>query len=414
MSDINDKNLFRTGEDKIRWAASYMPLMQTIQDEFAVQKPFRGYRIAISIHLEAKTAYLAMTLAAGGAEVYVTGSNPLSTQDDIAAALVERGFEVNAIHGADQQQYWTHLKNTLACKPQLILDDGGDFVFLLHGESSAYAGELIGGCEETTTGLNRLKARYRQGRLAFPMIAVNDADCKHLFDNRYGTGQSTLTAIMATTNLAISSRTVVVAGYGWCGKGVAMRSRGMGARVIVTEIDPVKAIEAVMDGFEVMPMLDAAVEGDIFITVTGCQDVITARHMERMKDGAILSNAGHFDCEVNKDDLTALAESVYERKPHITGYRLKDGRVLNLLAEGRLVNLAAGMGHPAEIMDMSFALQAKSLEYLVKNKGKLEKKLYAVPKEIDAAVAAMKLRSLTVKIDTLTPEQEAYLNNAGD
>lgn len=414
MSDIKDKNLFRTGEDKIRWAASYMPLMQAIREEFSAKKPFCGYRIAISIHLEAKTAYLAMTLAAGGAEVHVTGSNPLSTQDDIAAALVERGFEVNATHGASEQQYWTHLKNTLVCRPQLILDDGGDFVFLLHGENSAYAGELIGGCEETTTGLNRLKARERQGRLAFPMIAVNDAECKHLFDNRYGTGQSTLTAIMATTNLAISSRTVVVVGYGWCGKGVAMRSRGMGARVIVTEIDPVRAIEAVMDGFEVMPMLDAAAEGDIFITVTGCQDVITARHMERMKDGAILSNAGHFDCEINKNDLTALAESVYKRKPHITGYRLKDGRVLNLLAEGRLVNLVAGMGHPVEIMDMSFALQAKSLEYLVKNKGKLEKKLYAVPKEIDAAVAAMKLRSLKVKIDTLTPEQEAYLSNTGD
>lgn len=414
MSNIRDNNLAAQGEDKIQWVASYMPLLGSIQEDFKVNKPFGGYRISLCIHLEAKTAYLAITLAAGGAEVFVTGSNPLSTQDDIAAALVARGFEVNAVYNASDIEYEDDLKKTLCCKPHLILDDGGDFVSLLHNECACYRDDLIGGCEETTTGIIRLRAKEKEGSLEFPMIAVNDAQCKHLFDNRYGTGQSTLTAIMATTNLTIASRTVVVAGYGWCGKGVAMRAKGMGARVIVTEINPVKAIEAVMDGFEVMPMLEAAAEGDFFITVTGCKDVITSVHMVQMKDGAILANAGHFDCEVNKNDLSALAESVSERKPNITGYYLADGRVLNLLAGGRLVNLAAGMGHPAEIMDMSFALQVKALEYLVINKDNLDKRLYPVPQKIDADIAALKLSSMAVGIDKLSAEQERYLNSSGE
>ncbi len=412
MSDIRDQKLASNGEDKIQWVASYMPLLNKIKEDFIHSRPFAGRRIAMSIHLEAKTAYLAITLAAGGAEVFVTGSNPLSTQDDIAAALVERGFEVNAIHGADESCYQRHLKDTLSCHPHLILDDGGDFVSLLSGECAGCCDQLIGGCEETTTGIIRLKAREAEGTLNFPMIAVNDADCKHLFDNRYGTGQSALTAIMAVTNLSIASRTVVVAGYGWCGKGVAMRAKGMGARVIITEVDPVKAIEAVMDGFEVMPMLQAAEEGDLFITVTGCKDVITAEHMQRMKDGAILSNAGHFDCEVNKHDLKNLACEIVERKPSITGYRMTDGRMINLLAEGRLVNLAAGMGHPAEIMDMSFAIQAKSLAYLVEYQSQLANKLYPVPKTIDDEIARLKLASLRVQIDTLTAEQEKYLHSS--
>ena len=412
MSDIRDKKLAPSGEEKIQWVASYMPLLNKIRQEFMATRPLEGYRIAMSIHLEAKTAYLAITLADGGAEVLVTGSNPLSTQDDIAAALVARGFEVNALHGADDACYERHLQATLSNHPHLILDDGGDFVNLLSNECAQYSDQLIGGCEETTTGIIRLQAREQEGSLKFPMVAVNDADCKHLFDNRYGTGQSALTAIMAVTNLTIASRVVVVAGYGWCGKGVAMRAKGLGARVIVTEIDPVKAIEAVMDGFEVMPMLAAAEQGDLFITVTGCKDVITTEHFKRMKDGAILSNAGHFDCEVNKNDLAALSAEVLERKPSITGYRLRDGRMINLLAEGRLVNLAAGMGHPAEIMDMSFAIQAKTLEYLAMHQDELENRLYPVPKEIDAAVARLKLASLQVEIDQLTAEQQRYLHSS--
>ncbi len=414
MTHIADIALAPSGEDKIQWVASYMPLLNSIQEDFRKHRPLEGMDVSMSIHLEAKTAYLAITLAEGGAVVHITGSNPLSTQDDIAAALAARGFDVNAIHGAADDQYWADLTACLECHPRLLLDDGGDFVSLLHGTAADKADRLLGGCEETTTGILRLKAREREGSLSFPMVAVNDADCKHLFDNRYGTGQSTLTAIMAVTNLTIASRTVVVAGYGWCGRGVAMRAKGMGAQVIVTEVDPVKAIEAVMDGFQVMPMQEAARYGDLFVTVTGCRDVITKEHMLVMKDGAMLCNAGHFDCEVNKNDLAALAEKVWERKPAITGYQLADGRVLNLLAEGRLVNLAAGMGHPAEIMDMSFAIQAKTLAWLAGRPDRLENRLYQVPAEIDKEVAGLKLASLHVAIDSLTSEQEAYLNGPGE
>lgn len=409
MSQIKDINLAKSGHDKINWVKSYMPVLNKINEEFTRTKPFAGKKISMSIHLEAKTAYLAITLAAGGAEVYVTGCNPLSTQDDVAAALVDLGFEVNAWRGVTDAEYEEHLKKTLSLCPDVMIDDGGDLTHLLHGECREYGKNLIGGCEETTTGIHRLFARQAAGLLDYTMIDVNDADCKHLFDNRYGTGQSTLDGIMNSTNLIIAGKTVVVSGYGWCGKGVSMRAKGMGANVIVTEIDPVKGIEAVMDGFRVMSMDEACKYGDLFITVTGCKDVIRAEHFDKMKDGVILANSGHFDVEIDKVALRSKATEVWERKPNITGYRMPDGRILNLMAEGRLVNLAAGNGHPAEIMDMSFAIQAKSLEYLVKHEGQLEKKVYQVPKEIDREVAEIKLKSLGGGLDVLSEEQKAYL-----
>ena len=410
MSQIKDMKLAPSGADKIAWVASYMPILNTIKEEFERTKPFAGKKISMSIHLEAKTAYLAKVLRAGGAEVWVTGCNPLSTQDDVAAALAAEGFEVHAIHGVSMEEYVEHLKMTLSCCPDLIIDDGGDLISLLHGECREYGKNLIGGCEETTTGIHRLLSREKAGLLDYTMIDVNDADCKHLFDNRYGTGQSTLDGIMNATNLIVAGKTVVIAGYGWCGKGFAMRAKGMGAVVIVTEVDPIKAIEATMDGFTVMPMDEAARFGDIFVTLTGCSDVIRREHFAVMKDGVLLANSGHFDVEIDKVALTDAAVRVWERKPNIMGYEMKDGRVLNLLAEGRLVNLAAGNGHPAEIMDMSFAIQAKSLEYLVKTKGTLEHKLYAVPLEIDEQVARIKLDSLGVRIDALSDAQKAYLS----
>ena len=409
MSDIKDISLAPSGTDKINWVRSYMPALNSIREEFEKTKPFAGKKISMSIHLEAKTAYLAKVLRAGGAEVFVTGCNPLSTQDDVAAALAAEGFEVNARHGVSAEEYEAHLVATLSACPDLIIDDGGDFISLLHGEYRHLGKNLIGGCEETTTGIHRLRAREAQGKLDYTMIDVNDADCKHLFDNRYGTGQSTLDGIMNSTNLIIAGKTAVIAGYGWCGRGVAMRLAGMGANVIVTEIDPVKAIEAIMDGYRVMTMDEAAPLGDLFITLTGTNDVICRRHFEVMKDGVLLANSGHFDVEINRPELESLAVEVKQRKPNIVGYTMPDGRILNLLAEGRLVNLAAGNGHPAEIMDMSFAIQAKSLEFLVKNEGKLEKKLYSVPRETDLAVARLKLNAMGGSIDTLTPEQIAYL-----
>ena len=412
MSDIKDIKLAPSGHDKINWVASYMPILNTIKADFEKNQPFKGLKISMSIHLEAKTAYLAKVLKAGGAEVWVTGCNPLSTQDDVAAALVEDGFEVNAWRGVSNEQYEEHLIKTLSLCPDLMIDDGGDLTHLIHGKCRDYAKNLIGGCEETTTGIHRLFARERAGLLDYPMIDVNDADCKHLFDNRYGTGQSTLDGIMNSTNLIIAGKTVVIAGYGWCGKGMAMRAKGMGAVVVVTEIDPIKALEATMDGFSVMPMDEAAKIGDLFVTLTGCKDVIRREHLEVMKDGALLSNSGHFDVEIDKVALSDMAVEEWDRKPNIRGYRMADGRILNLLAEGRLVNLAAGNGHPAEIMDMSFAIQAKGLEYLAKNPGKLENKVYAVPVEIDREVAEIKLRSNGIKIDYLSDEQKAYLEAA--
>ncbi len=410
MSNIKDINLAQSGRNKIEWVKSYMPVLNKIKDEFERDKPFAGKTISMSIHLEAKTAYLAEVLKAGGADVYVTGCNPLSTQDDVAAALAAEGFEVNAWRGVTEEEYKQHLITTLSACPHVMIDDGGDLINLLHNECKEYGKNLIGGCEETTTGIHRLKAREAQGKLNYTMININDADCKHLFDNRYGTGQSTLDGIMNSTNLIIAGKTVVIAGYGWCGKGIAMRVKGMGGIPVITEIDSVKAIEAVMDGFAVMTMDEAAKIGDLFITVTGCCDVIRKEHFEVMKDGVLIANSGHFDCEIDKKALKSLCVEEIYRKPNIVGYKMKDGRILNLMAEGRLVNLAAGNGHPAEIMDMSFSLQAKCLEYLVLNEGKLDKKLYSVPLEIDHRVAELKLGSLGITIDKLSNEQIEYLN----
>lgn len=409
MSNIKDVTLATEGEKKIEWVASYMPILNVIRSEFERTRPFAGLRISMSIHMEAKTAYLARVLALGGAKVSAAGCNPLSTQDDVAAALsLTENVEVFARHGVSGEEYDELLVEALGHKPHLIIDDGGDFTNLLCTKRRDLAENLIGGAEETTTGIHRLVARHRAHELYFPMIDVNDADCKHLFDNRYGTGQSTLDGIMNTTNLIIAGKCVVIAGYGWCGRGCASRARGMGARVIVTEIDPVKAIEAVMDGFDVMPMDEAARLGDLFITLTGCRDVIRREHFGVMKDGALMANSGHFDVEIDKTALADMAAQVWERKPNITGYRMPDGRVLNLLAEGRLVNLAAGNGHPAEIMDMSFALQALSMAYLA-GKGGMEPGVYPVPKELDARVAALKLASMGKSIDTLSEDQKAYL-----
>ena len=409
MSEIFDEKLYKTGEDKIRWVESYMPILTQIRERFRREKPFDGIRISTSIHLEAKTAMLIMTLKDGGATVFASGCNTLSTQDDVAAALVNYGAEVFAVHGEDDGSYRRHLTMALSQRPDLIIDDGGDFISLLHSEAEEFGSRVKGGCEETTTGIMRLRSMVKKKALKYPMININDASCKHFFDNRYGTGQSTFDAIMHTTNLIVASKTVVVAGYGWCGRGIAMRARGLGADVIVTEIDPVKAIEAVMDGFRVMPMIKAAEEGDLFITATGDIDVITKKHLARMKDGVLLCNSGHFNVEISIPDLEALSVEVFDRKPGIRGYRTKDGRVLNLLAEGKLVNLAAGNGHPAEIMDLSFSLQALCLEHLVKH-APATPGLYPVPDGINSKVAELYLKSRGIKLDRLTAEQKKYIS----
>ena len=414
---IKDINLAEYGHKKIEWAFSNMPLLTELSKEFSETKPFEGLSIALSIHLEAKTACLVKTLAKGGAKMFVTGSNPLSTQDDIAAALAEEGICVYARHGVDNDEYVEHLNKALDGEPNIIIDDGGDLVGIIHSTRTELIGNIIGGCEETTTGIRRLNAMSRSGELRFPMISVNNADCKHLFDNRYGTGQSVWDGINRTTNLIVAGKVCVVAGYGWCGKGVAMRAKGLGAKVVVCEIDPVKAIEAYMDGFEVMKMSEAASIGDIFITVTGCRDVITKEHFEVMKSGVILANAGHFNVEINVSDLEEISDYSEIRRNSIRGYRLRDGKWINLLAEGRLVNLAAGDGHPVEIMDMSFAIQALSAEYLAYNRNKpvlinSKGKVIDVPKDVDERVAFMKLKSLNIEIDKLSKEQDDYINAA--
>jgi len=409
MSIVRNMDLAPAGRMKIEWVQDFMPALSAIRDRFAEEKPFAGKKITMSIHMEAKTAYLALCLAAGGAEVHATGCNPLSTQDDVAAGLASMGVEVYAWHGATAEEYTEHLTAALSCHPDLIIDDGGDLLELLSGPCAHLADNLIGGCEETTTGVHRLKAREKAGVLPFPMMNVNDAKCKHYYDNRYGTGQSVWDAVMHTTNLLVAGKTVVVGGYGYCGRGIAMRAMGMGANVIVTEIDPIKALEATMDGCRVMTMLEAAPQGDLFITATGCRDVITKEHFALMKDNAFLANAGHFNVEVNGEDLEAMAVRVYKRREEIMGYELPDGRTLNLLAEGRLVNLASGNGHPAEIMDMSFAIQSLSLEYLLKNGKNMQKAVYEVPQSIDDAVSRVKLDAMRLKIDKLTEAQEKYL-----
>lgn len=409
MSEIRDINLWESGKRKIDWVKRNMPVLSSIEKEFIEEKPFKGIKIALSVHLEAKTAYLCLVFAGGGAEMYVTGSNTLSTQDDVAAALVKEGLNVFGWHNASAEEYDRHLCSVLECGPNIIIDDGGDLTHLMHTRYAHLIDKVIGGCEETTTGINRLIRMAQTNTLKYPMVMVNNAHCKYLFDNRYGTGQSVWDGINRTTNLIVSGKNVVVAGYGWCGKGVAMRAKGLGASVIVTEVEPIKALEAVMDGFKVMTMEDAAPIGDIFVTVTGCKDVITASSFKKMKAGAICCNAGHFDCEVSVEQLSQIAVESFEARTNLTGYRMVDGRYIYVIAEGKLVNLAAGDGHPAEIMDMSFAIQALSARYLVKSRGKLPPSIVIVPEQIDNYVAVKKLESLGVTIDVLTEEQKAYL-----
>lgn len=411
MSLVRDEKLFPSGEQKINWVKAHMPVLRSIEEDFLKSKPFSGLRVALSIHLEAKTAYLCKVLASGGAEMYVTGSNPLSTQDDVAAALVHAGLNVFAWYNATAEEYTDHLRAVISASPNLIIDDGGDLVNLIHNEYPNLLPNVLGGCEETTTGIIRLVSMARDNKLKFPMVAVNNAKCKYLFDNRYGTGQSVWNGINRTTNLIVAGKTTVVAGYGWCGKGVALRAKALGARVIITEIDPIKAMEARMDGFDVMPMEEAAKYGDFFVTVTGCKDVITENAYKNMKDGAILCNAGHFNVEINLPELEKSAVRIFPQRQNIMGYEMADGRVISVLAEGRLVNLAAGDGHPAEIMDMSFSIQALCAEYIVNNREKLKVGVNDVPEEIDRKVALRKLQSWGTEIDTLSPEQEEYINS---
>lgn len=411
-SEIRDINLAESGEKKIEWVKRNCDLLRTLEQEFSESKPFTGKKIALSVHLEAKTAYLCKVLAAGGAQMYITGSNPLSTQDDVAAALVKAGLEVHAWYNCTPEEYDGHIRNVLKEGPNIIIDDGGDLVHMMHTEFVDLIPQVIGGCEETTTGIIRLMSMDKAGQLKFPMVMVNNAECKHFFDNRYGTGQSVWDGINRTTNLIVAGKIVVVAGYGWCGKGVAMRAKGLGARVIVTEINPVKAIEAIMDGFDVMPMKEAAKVGDFFVTVTGCDKVIDEEDFSVMKDGAILCNAGHFDCEIDMARLREIAVETKEMRKNIMGYKLPEGQWIFVLAEGRLVNLAAGDGHPAEIMDMSFAIQALSAKYLVEHADSLDEKLISVPEEVDKDVAKRKLAFMGKEIDALTPEQEKYLNSS--
>lgn len=408
---IRDIHLAPSGHQKIQWVKNNMPLLSGLEKEFEKTKPFEGIKISLSVHLEAKTAYLCLVLAAGGAQMSVTGSNSLSTQDDVAAALADAGLKVFAWHGATDEEYNRHIEMCLAHKPNIIIDDGGDLVGLLHNERPDLAEEVWGGCEETTTGVIRLKAMEKEGILKFPMVAVNDAQCKHLFDNRYGTGQSVWDSIMRNTNLIVASKTVVVVGYGWCSRGIAMRASALGAKVIVTEIDPVKAIEARMDGYDVMKMEQAAPLGDLFVTATGCNHTITVEHMRKMKDQAILANAGHFNVEIDMEGLEAAADEKRESRKNIMGYRLGPDKWIHVIAEGKLVNIAAADGHPAEIMDMSFAVQTMSAMYIKEHYKDLEKKVIDVSAEIDDKIARRKLESWGIEIDALTPEQETYLNS---
>ncbi|MFN4319606.1 MAG: adenosylhomocysteinase [Aquificaceae bacterium] len=409
---VKDLSLAELGKNRIEWAQRDMPVLTSIRQRFAKERPFEGLRISACLHVTTETANLVITLKEGGAEVYLTASNPLSTQDDVAAALVKYfDIPVFAIKGEDTETYYTHLREAIKRGPHVVIDDGADLISTLHKEFPHLAERVLGGMEETTTGVIRLRAMAEQGVLKFPIIAVNDAYTKHMFDNRYGTGQSTIDAIMRATNRLMAGSYFVVAGYGWCGKGVAQRASGMGATVIVCEVDPIKALEAKMDGFLVMPMMEACKLGDFFVTVTGNTSVIRREHFEAMKDGAIISNAGHFNVEIDIETLEELSVSKREIRPFVEEYTLRNGKRIYLLAQGRLVNLAAAEGHPASVMDMSFANQALSAEYILKNHQKLEKKVYKVPEEIDREVASLKLRSMGVEIDELTPEQVKYLTS---
>src|SRR5690348_10026070 len=408
--DVKDVALAPEGVNRIEWADREMPVLAAIRDRFESEQPLAGYRIAACLHVTSETANLMRTLKAGGADIVLCASNPLSTQDDVAAALVEE-FDVSvfAIKGEDNDTYYRHIEAAVDHKPQLTMDDGADVIGVLHSHRREQLGDILGGMEETTTGVIRLKALERDGALGFPVIAVNDANTKHLFDNRYGTGQSTIDGIVHATNILLAGATFVVAGYGWVGKGVALRARGMGAHVIVTEVDPIRALEATMDGFDVRPMDQAAEVGDIFCTATGDKSVITRKHMERMKDGAILSNTGHFNVEVEIPALRQLATETRKAREFVEEFELEDGKRLFLIAEGRLVNLSSAEGHPASVMDMSFANQALSAEYVVTNAANLERRVYPVPSEIDTEIARLKLATLGVQIDTLTDEQAKYL-----
>ncbi len=410
--DVKDIGLADLGKRRIEWAFQSMPVVQSIRKQFIKTQPLAGIRISACLHVTTETANLMIALRDGGASIVLCASNPLSTQDDVAASLVrDSGISVYAIKGEDNATYYSHITAALDHRPQITMDDGADLVNMLHTTRQEMASEVLGGTEETTTGVIRLRAMAKQGVLKFPIVAVNDAMTKHLFDNRYGTGQSTIDGILRATNILFAGLNVVVAGYGWCGRGLASRARGLGAQVIVTEVDPIRALEALMDGYRVMSMLDAAPIGDVFITVTGDKGIIGAEHFERMKDGAILCNAGHFNVELDLECLSKIARSRRPVREFVEEFTLRGGKKLFVLGEGRLINLAAAEGHPASVMDMSFANQAMALEYMVKNHSKLEKKVYPMPEELDRKVAQMKLESMGIKIDRLTPEQEKYLSS---
>jgi adenosylhomocysteinase len=410
--DVRDLGLAEKGRERIEWAAGEMGVLALVRERFEKERPLEGIRVGACMHVTTETANLVDALKAGGAEVAVCASNPLSTQDDVAAAICDQsGIDVYAIKGEDNETYYRHINAVLDHRPHVTMDDGADLVSLLHRERQDQLQDVIGGTEETTTGIIRLRAMAHDGALMYPIVSVNDADTKHLFDNRFGTGQSTIDAIMRATNLLLAGRTVVVCGYGMCGRGVASRARGMGAKVVVTEVDPIRALEAAMEGYGLMPLRDAARIGDIFVTVTGDRDVIGREHMEVMRDGAVMANAGHFDVEIDKAALESLASSKRRLREFVDEYRLADGRRLHLLAEGRLVNLAAAEGHPAAVMDMSFANQALSVEWVVKNRGSLSPGVYPVPAEIDVEVATLKLRAMRIEIDQLTAEQQEYLRS---
>jgi len=409
--DIKDIKLAAEGKLRIEWASHQMPVLKLIQTRFALEKPFKGVRIAGCLHITTETANLALALQAGGADLVLCASNPLSTQDDVAAALVKFGFPMFCIKGEDNKTYYSHIISALGDKPNLTIDDGADLVSTIHKEKTRLLPDIIGGTEETTTGVNRLRNMAKAKKLKYPIIAVNDAKTKHFFDNRYGTGQSTIDGITRATNILWAGKRVVVCGYGYCGRGVALRAKGMGSHVIVTEVDPISALEAAMDGYEVMPLLNAAKIGEVFITVTGDNNVIDKAHMSRMKDGAILANSGHFNSEINIAALESLASGKRRIRAFVDEYLLADRRRIYLLGEGRLINLAAAEGHPASVMDMSFANQALGLEYLVKKGKELKPQVYPVPHDIDSEVGRLKLKSMDISIDKLTPEQQKYMNS---
>ena len=410
--DVKDLSLAAGGKRRIEWANQFMPTLAGIRKRFAKEKPLKGVRISACLHVTTETANLALTLQQGGADVALCASNPLSTQDDVAACLVrDYQMSVFAIKGEDHDTYYSHLESALEHRPHISMDDGADLVTLAHTKRKEYAKGIFGGTEETTTGVIRLRSMAEEGVLKYPIIAVNDADTKHMFDNRYGTGQSTIDGILRATNVLIAGLKVVVAGYGWCGRGIALRARGLGGHVVITEVDPTRALEAVMDGYEVMTMSEAAEIGDLFITVTGDKSVLAKEHFQKMKDGALLANSGHFNVEIDIPALAKMAKSRRTMREYVEEYRMADGRRLYLLADGRLVNLSAAEGHPASVMDMSFANQALCCEYMVKNAKKLENQVYPVPREIDRMVARLKLDSMGVRIDQLTKEQSKYLSS---